>query len=216
MDMDGRVGKVHTLYLASSIDPSLASNIQKIDNTNSISLSLVCNRQEPLPHSQNETSELFMGRNLSTREPRPSALSKKMRITSCAFPYARVRRNEAKWHLTAVEFMNESLDVDVKSWHHNKGLETNARSLCHAESIDTDVYVLHRRENLEASIRESCCIPVVPQSSLGGVPSSSTTRQRRAVSKNNEQSVSECSSMPKAALTLLKLPIFSIRATSPC
>ena len=138
-----------------------------------------------------------------------------MRIASCAFPYARVKRNEAKRHLTAVEFMNESLDVDVKLWCRNEGLETDARSLRCAESIDTDVYELRRRENLEASIRKSCHIPVVPQSSLGGVPSSSTTRQKRAVSGSDEQSVSECSSMPKAALTLPKLPIFSIRATSP-
>ena len=77
-DTDGRVGKVHTLYLASSIDPSLASNTQIIDNTNSISLSSVRNRQEPLPRSRNETSELFMSCSLSTREPQPSALYKKM------------------------------------------------------------------------------------------------------------------------------------------
>ena len=77
-DTGGRTDRVHTLYLGSSIDPSLASNIQIIDNTNLISLSSVRNRQEPLPCSRNETSELFMGHNLSTREPRPSALSKKM------------------------------------------------------------------------------------------------------------------------------------------
>ena len=194
-DTDGRVGKVHTLYLASSIDPSLASNIQIIENTNSISLSSVRNRQEPLPRSQNETSELFMSCSLSTREPRPSALSKKMRIASCAFPYARVRQNEAKQRLTAVEFMkglHESLDVDAKSLRCNEGLETDAESLHCAESIDADVHVLRRRENSKANKRELCCMPIIPQWSSPGEMLSSTMEQsleKKAVSEDNGQTI---------------------------
>ena len=71
MDTDGRMGKVHTLYLASSIDLSLASNIQIMDNTNSISLSLVHNRQEPLPCSL-RVAQSWLTRGMRLRYTYPS------------------------------------------------------------------------------------------------------------------------------------------------
>ena len=198
---------------AQSVEP--ACNIRVNDNASSMEPSSIRNVQECLPRPRNKMCELSMAYSLPTRVLRLSSLARKTRIASRVHPYAGTRLNGRKRCLIATEPAEEGLDTNAKSLRHNEGLEADAKSLCCAESLDTDINLLRRRESPQANARLLRCIPVVPRHSSGKVPSSSTTKQRRAVSENDEQSISECSPAPEAALMPQKLPIFSTQAISP-
>ena len=118
--------------------------------------------------------------------------------------------------MTAVSFTVEGLETDVKLLHCDESLDVDAKLLHHAESLEADVKLLHRREGLEASVRELCCMPIIPWSSPGEVPSLTMEQllEGKAVSKDNGQNVPKCAPVARAALTLPKLPTFSIWASS--
>ena len=86
------------------------------------------------------------------------------------------------------------------------------------EDLDTDVNPLCRMESFQADGKLPCHMPVILGPGLGEVLPSSITKQpleRKVVSEGEEQSISEHSPVPEAALMLLKLPAFSIQATPP-
>ena len=212
-DTGGRMNIVHTSPIASSIDPSSVDNVQ-----------------ECLPRLLSKTNELSMARSLLTREPRPTVLARKARVASRSRPYAGVRPNGRKRRLTAAQFMSGGLNADVKSLHRNRHLEAGAKSLHCTEGIDIDAKLLRRNEDLDTDVNPlrrmesfqangklSCHTPVVPGPGQGEVLPSSITKQpleRKVVSEGEEQSVPRRSPVARAALTLQKLPVFSIRASS--